>query len=316
MTERTSSPNTRTRRARHPPLRPPRHPQIVFEEISGIIRRAILEAPRSKQTRIGPSETGHPCARHIAYKLAGKAPVVPSEVGWRQFVGTAVGAMVEQHVIDANDDLTGHASAVAGLARPELKAQVIEHFSQLNAREEWPRWIVQTPVNVGSIHPDYPDITGHLDIYDAATATVIDIKTPGNTAMKKHKPGNRLTDDAYRAQVMQYGAGLVKLGLPVDWVGLLRFPAAGEWQDRTFQYERFDPTVAPAVLERVAGIYNLVSALGAGAASLLKPTQHYCQRCDYFKPESTNLAEACPGAPGTRAPWTPGEKSDVFAEIL
>ena len=288
----------------------------MFEEISGIIRRAILEAPGHNKPASGRPKPATPAPATSPTSSPAKQPVVPSEVGWRQFVGTAVGAMVEQHVIDANDDLTGHAAAVAGLARPELKAQVIEHFSQLNAREEWPRWIVQTPVNVGSIHPDYPDITGHLDIYDAATATVIDIKTPGNTAMKKHKPGNRLTDDAYRAQVMQYGAGLVKLGLPVDWVGLLRFPAAGEWSDRTFQWERFDPTVAPAVLERVAGIYNLVSALGTGAASLLEPTQHYCSRCDYFRPDSTNLAEACPGAPGTRAPWTPGEKSDVFAEIL
>ena len=190
----------------------------MFEEISGIIRRAILEAPAPKQMRIGPSETGHPCARHIAYKLAGKQPVVPSEVGWRQSVGTAVGAMVEQNVIDANDDLSGHAAAVAGLARPELKAQVIEHFSQLNAREEWPRWIVQTRVHVGSISPEYPDIDGSLDIYDAATGTIVDVKTPGNTAMKKHKPGPRITDEQYRKQVHQYGTGARNLGLPVDWV--------------------------------------------------------------------------------------------------
>lgn len=288
-------------------------PRLVFEEISGIIRRAILEAPRSLQKRIGPSETGHPCARHIAYKLAEVPPAVPPEVGWRQFVGTAVGAMVEEHMISANDDLSGHAAAVAGLARPELKAAVVEHFAALNAREDYTRWIVQTRVNVGSIGDDYPDIEGSLDIYDAATATIVDVKTPGNTAMKKHKPGPRITDEQYRKQVHCYGAGAVRAGLPVDWVGILRFPAAGEWDTRTFQWERFDPSVAPEVLSRVAGIHSLVKALGPGAAAVLEPTQHFCHRCDFYRPDATDLSRACPGAPGTREPR---ERGDAFAGIL
>lgn len=300
-----------TLRSSHPDT-----PRLVFEEISGIIRRAIINDPRSLQTRIGPSGTGHPCARHIAYTLAEVPPAVPAEVGWRQFVGKAVGAMVEEHMINANDDLSGHAAAVAGLARPELKAAVIEHFAALNQREDWTRWIVQTRVNVGSIGDDYPDITGSLDIYDAATATIIDVKTPGNTAMKKHKPGPRITDGQYRAQVHQYGTGAVRLGLPVDWVGVLRFPAAGEWDQRTFQWERHDPDVAPAVLSRVAAIHGLVKALGPGAAAVLEPTQHFCHRCDFYRPDADDLAEACPGAPGTRAPFNPRERGDAFAEIL
>ena len=48
---------------------------ILKQKLIRMIMWAENESPRSKQAEIGPSEVGGGCDRHIAYRLAGVAPI-------------------------------------------------------------------------------------------------------------------------------------------------------------------------------------------------------------------------------------------------
>src|SRR5215213_10027970 len=106
------------------------------------ITSAILTAPRSLQKAPGPSELGSPCARRIAYKLLGM-PRNDQRPNWKATVGTGV------HL------------------------WLAEAFAADNERQ--PRWLIETKVGVGLA--DRHNITGHCDLYDLQTHTLIDHKT-------------------------------------------------------------------------------------------------------------------------------------------
>ena len=63
-------------------------------------------SPRSRQTTIGISELGHPCARRLAYKTLGVEPTNTDGDSWPAIVGTSVHAYLERAFKKDPDYLT------------------------------------------------------------------------------------------------------------------------------------------------------------------------------------------------------------------
>lgn len=243
-------------------------PALLAAEYLQVVKHAVHQHPRSLQTRIGPSELGHPCTRRIGYKLLGH-PVneFPDDTPWLPTIGTAVHTWLEDQFTAAN---TGHDHA---------------------------RWLTEVTVNVGQV--GQVDVTGHVDLYDRVTATVIDHKIVGPTTLRKYKTSG--PGDQYRAQIHLYGRGLTRRGLPVDTVMIAFLPRNGELRDAHLWHEPYDEQVALDALQRVEGIALTVETLGRDGLRLLPTTDAYCQRCPYYQRASVDPTQGCPGHPGSTA---------------
>lgn len=247
-------------------------PLLVRDELLHVIATHIDNHPRSAQTRIGPSEVGAPCPRRLAYKLAGTAEVNIRTAAWRPTVGTAVHSWLEQACQAWNE------------------AHSIERF------------YLEQKVTVGTIGG--VEITGSCDCYDRITATVIDWKVVGPTALKKYK-ANKHPGEQYRTQAHLYGRGFVREGLPVDHVAIMFLPQSGELHDAYYWTEPYDEQVALDGLNRADGIATLVAALGPAAPPQLPAVEAHCGFCPWHKVDSADLTLACPGAvPAQAAPAT------------
>lgn len=259
-------------------------PGLVGKELISVIAHAISQHPRTLQVRIGPSEIGNPCARRIGYKLL-LAPSFNLEqaVSWKPFIGTAVHEKLER-IFDAfnNDPTYG----------------------------DTPRFYIETRVPAGWIDEEVVD--GSCDLYDRVTCGVIDWKVVGPTQLKKYKkilkPGVRPTDDdamQYHTQAHAYGAGWVRLGLPVDYVMIVFLPRNGELSDTHIWYETFDQEVADAGFQRAQGIKTTVDTLGIAGLDVLPFAEAYCFRCPYYVRDSQDLRHGCPGFPTEPKPYNP-----------
>lgn len=249
------------------------HP--AAEALIGIIEARINSHPRSQQVKIGPSEIGHPCARWLAYKLADVDAVNPRSSGWRPTVGTAVHSWLAKTFKVEND-------------------RILEIMGKSD-----PVWLVEHRVAIGAIEaPDGYEIFGSCDIYFAPYRIVVDWKVVAKSTLDdvRRKVAKGLPpDEKYRIQVQGYGRGWLRAGMPVDEVAIFYLPASGELSDGVFWSQPFDETVTITALERVSAVQNMVHALGAEAAPLLPTVDHYCHRCEWFSPGSTDLTVGCPG---------------------
>lgn len=252
-------------------------PALVVAEYLDLVKHAVHAHPRSLQTRIGPSELGHPCTRRVGYKLLGHpANEFPDDTPWLPTIGTAVHTWLE------------------------------EQFTQANAGHDHARWLTEVTVDVGQVAGT--PITGSVDLYDRVTATVIDHKIVGPSTMKKYRtsgPGQQ-----YRSQIHLYGRGLTRRGLPVDTVIVAFLPRNGELRDAHLWHEPYDEQVALDALQRVEGVALTVAALGKDGLRLLATADAYCQRCPYYQRGSEDPAQGCPGHPGTNA------SKNAFADLI
>lgn len=239
-------------------------PAELRAELLEMVAEGIAAHPRSAQVEIGPSEVGDPCARKLAHKFAG-SPQREQEPMWRAAVGTAV-----------DDHLKGWAH-------------------RWNA-EHGTRFLTDVLVYVGDLYPGRP-ITGHLDVLDLWTATVVDAKCPGPTTMKKHKTANGgpERDPTYRVQKHLYGLGVENGGFPVEHVAILRLPSAGELKDAIWTFEPLDRELARDALRRTGGIAQLVASMGPTAIPLFPTTESFCFGCSFFASNTSDLTRACPG---------------------
>jgi hypothetical protein len=247
-------------------------PRLLLDELLHTIRTAIADQPRSRQTRIGPSELGITCDRRISYKLRGTPEVNTRQAPWLPTVGTAVHAWLE--------DVFG-ADNVHRLARGEAE-----------------RWLLEQRVSVGNVGEE--EITGSCDLYDTATGSVIDWKTTGKTrldAYRRNGPSNQ-----YRVQAHAYGRGWARKGYDVETVAICFLPRNAELDSTVWWSEPYDESVAVAALARAEAITMVNAALGEAAPAVMSTTDSECGYCPWFALNSTDLTTACPGDPARPKP--------------
>ena len=247
-------------------------PDILATELFSIIEEAIAQQPRTLQTSIGPSEIGNPCDRRIGYKLAGTQPVnAIGAVNWKAFVGTAVHEMLA--------DI---------MARAEI------HSFRDDTTPRPARWHVEERVKPG-LRLNGEDVEGSCDLFDAATGTVWDWKTTTrNKIREQYRPHG--VGDQYEIQAQLYGAGWAAQGFDVRTVGVIFLTRDGEFTDRHVWHAPYDPARAATALERVRGISNAITGLGASMAiPLLDTAPAYCRFCPYFQGSGSNDSRSCAG---------------------
>lgn len=252
-------------------------PTLVRDELLRYIGDAITNHPRSLQTRIGPSEIGMPCSRRLAHKLAGTPESNQRDIPWRPTVGTAVHSWLETSLQAVNDTLT------------------------------YDRFYLEERLSVGTIGG--VEITGSCDCYDRVTATSIDWKIVGPTALKKYRkdgPGAQ-----YRAQAHLYGRGWQRAGNPIDHVAVMFLPSNGELDDAHYWTEPYDEQIALDALARAESVAQLVAVAGSAAAAVLPVTDAHCRYCPFFQANATDLTVACPGSTTDPQP-APASLADVL----
>lgn len=201
-----------------------------WPDLRAVIDAAIRNQPRSLQTRIGPSEIGTPCAACLVCKLAG-VPRHEPDLPWLSWVGSAVHAALET-VFAADPD----------------------------------RWLVEQQVTVGTIGGE--PITGHADLYDLHTGSVIDWKVVGAstlTAVRRH--GLAAAKPGYDVQRHLYGVGFEAQGLPVNDVVVVFLPRNHPSIDALhIDAAPFDRDVAARAMDRANRAHAYLTAHGLPAA--------------------------------------------------
>lgn len=260
-------------------------PKLLGQELLAIIAQAIEAHPRSQQKALGPSEVGHPCARRLGYQLLEFEEINAGDPNWKATVGTAIHAWLE-HVMEADN-------------------------------RRWPgmppRWIVEQTLFAGLI--DKIALTGHCDLYDTVTCTVVDWKSVGPTQLRKYK--SKGPGDQYRTQAHLYGRGWQLRGEKVENVAVMFLPRDGALKDSYYWTEAYDEQVALDGLDRVTGITRTVAALGHGALPVLGTADAFCGLCPFHRARSNDLRTGCPGDPdaSTRTSAT-GSGQGGFAGLI
>lgn len=204
-------------------------------ELRTIIEAAIVNAPRSRQTAVGPSELGMGCTRCLTHRLAGTRQ--RQDAAWLPAIGTAVHAWLE-------DVVTRYEDTRAQLSLP-------------------PRFLPEHRVTVG--HVNGIPVTGSTDLFDTATGTVIDWKVVGTTTLRKVKAHG--ATDQYRTQASLYGLGWQAAGHDVHQVLIYFLPRNSVTLADGIPWSTpFDPAPGRAALQRATTILQLVATAGLDVA--------------------------------------------------
>ena len=244
------------------------------------IRRAWLEEaaqdPRTLQDHLGPSELGVECDRQVAGKLAA--------LPWTN------------HVVDPWPSIRGRALHVHAADRV---------FPGDNQRTGVLRWVTEQRVTP---HPDHP---GTADLYDAVELAVVDHKFLGESSMAKIRKD---PPRKYRGQLMLYGLGYARLGLPVRRIAIAAYPATAGSLDGLYVHEEAFADEAGQLLPEVQSLLDEVledtarrkeQAAGIVAGRLrldevpMAPDDDECYFCPFYRPQSAR--DGGPGCAGPRA---------------
>jgi PD-(D/E)XK nuclease superfamily len=240
--------------------------EMLKYRLTEIILWQAARSPRSLQANIGPSEVGNPCNRQVAYRLAAIPEVNNRQDPWAAVIGTSIHAWLQRAVIDWTE------AGGAGM------------------------YVTETELDLGGL------ITGHCDLYDAETASVIDWKTVGPNMLKDVEAGR--IPDGYKIQTHLYGYMFKQLDLPVKRVCLVFLPRASSLNRLRVWSAIYDESVATTALNRVYGIAHKVMEM-----DLLKESNGYrwaevpaipgdhCGFCPWFEAHRAKDADAtgCPG---------------------
>jgi hypothetical protein len=239
---------------------------------AGELRRVIVDqasrAPRSVQAHLGPSELGVGCDRQVVGKMAGVATTNHVSDPWPSIVGTAV------------------------------HAWLADAFTSDNGRRGV-RWVTEHKVVPTENHP------GTADLYDAAEAAVVDWKVLGDSTL--HKLRTSGPPDRYRNQLLLYGRGYRRLGLPVRRVVIAALPRTRSTLDGLYVWETPWTPAADAeideLLRRTVIRTQLAAMVRTGALALNSvpkaPNDEDCFFCPYYRPETAHdHGVGCPGGLG------------------
>lgn len=236
-------------------------PSLVGKELLHLITEHIDRNPRSLQTAVGPSELGTPCKRKLAYKLLNHPEINTGDPAWFPTIGTAVHTWLEQMLTATND------------------SSVIDRF------------YLEERVTIGQVGGE--DVSGSCDVYDRVTATIVDWKIVGDTALAKYKKNG--PGDQYRRQAHLYGRGFQLRGLPVDTVSVMFLPRNKMLHHAHYWHEPYDEQIALDTLATADTIHGLITAGGIHALPLIPTSDDHCTYCPYRQQGSTDPSVACPG---------------------
>lgn len=199
------------------PYRGDHDPDGLITDALEVIQDAIVNAPRSLQVTIGPSEIGTECDHCLVAKLANWQQKQTGQ--WLPTVGTAVHAWIE-NVFSA------------------LMARV-------PALER--RWLTEAKVFCGTIGGDR--VVGSTDLLDLWYGATLDWKVVGATTLKTVKAQG--PSAVYRTQQQIYAHGWNMAGVKVKHCGIMYLPRnAISLFDGEHYTEPYDPDVALAAFER------------------------------------------------------------------
>ncbi|WP_159622704.1 hypothetical protein [Ruania rhizosphaerae] len=210
-------------------------PAAALKDAERIIADSIMNAPRSLQVEIGPSEIGNPCDHCLAAQLAGWSQ--NAELGWLPFVGTAV-----------------HSA---------LEVFFIEHENHRNANHTTGRrYLTEHKVLVGQVAGT--DVWGTCDLFDTVTGMTVDWKIVGITTLRAAK---KRPKPEHRVQAHLYGRGWVNAGYRVEHVAIAHLPRNEQSMTRAvWWHEPYDEQVAVDALDRATQFaVNLQALATAGA---------------------------------------------------
>lgn len=240
--------------------------QVIAEQIKRVIKDTANNAPRSLQTRIGPSEVGEPCVRQLAYKVMAWPEVPADRDPWASVIGTAVHAWMAEVVFGPRDP-------------------------------DGQRYRIESRVTVREGYTEASTLAGSSDLYDRATGRNYDWKIVGTSSLTKYRrqghPGPK-----YRVQAHLYGLGMANAGENVKEVCVVFLPRSHSLDDTWVWTEAYDPQIAHDALARLDAIREQVLAADPEAnpaAWALFPTADSCFFCPYRQAGSTDLSKGCPG---------------------
>jgi hypothetical protein len=142
------------------------------------------------------------------------------------------------------------------------------------------RFLVEQPVC-------YRGVPGTVDLYDRYTRTVIDWKTVLKSKLSHLRHDGPARN--YVTQTMLYAAGLREAGEDVKTVALAFLPVDDELAKLWVWRAPFDQARADEAMDRIEALrYRAPETVPATPDRL-------CGWCDYYRPQSTDLATGCPG---------------------
>lgn len=226
--------------------------QELRQALTEVILWADDNASRSQQVDLGPSELGDLCERKMTYRMAGARPVNTRKDPWPAIVGTAIHEWLEKAVNKYQD--------VAGAKR----------------------WLTEVTVTPN------PLVTGHSDLYDTWTHTVIDWKTKGEKPMRDFRANGPSPD--HIAQVNLYGLGQIRAGRKVERVAIVALPRSGWLAGMTVWSAPYDPGIAQQALARMETVGRKGIELGVeqDADAFLKvpaSPSYLCSWCPWYAPD-------------------------------
>lgn len=263
-----------------PPPAPAGPPPSTVAEMRDVLANLDGSRPRSRQTRLGPSELGTPCQRQIAMKLAG-IPRQPEDKRppWAPMQGTAMHTLMEE--------------------------ALRFHNAQLG-RE---RWVVEEKLVVDPGLDDVDPITGHGDAFDTDHACVIDWKYTGVTTLREVKrktvPNEQLVKPEYRVQGHLYGRGHERAGRDVRYVRLVFLARSHDYADSAEWTEEYQPEIAFWAIDRyyatIQLLIDLDLAANPGLWSVVPAAPgKACSWCPFRRVGGVADATGCPGDTETK----------------
>ena len=238
-----------------------------------VLRRVVAEhaaaAQRRRPAALTPSGMGEVCDRRVVAAVAGLPAVNQVSDPWPSIVGTAV------------------------------HAWLAEAFTADNQRTGRLRWIAEQKV---APHPDHP---GTADLYDVADGgSVTDHKVLGQTSLTKLRTAG--PPRRYLVQLLLYGLGYRRLGLPVERVVLAAYPRTGARLDGLYVWDHPWTAADDALLAEVFDqtrqrqvMADLVTAGRLDINQIPRTPGEDCFWCPLYSPRARTHDPGCPGTTTT-----------------
>lgn len=234
------------------------------------IVKLTMDTARSRQTRIGPSEFGDPCAKCLARKLAESSKIEGDN--WKAQIGTFGHAGLEQHYLDTFPWMYD-VSWLENEDAPGGWERIIEVKPDLVATDEQPLYHLERRVKVGEYGSRNPRVLdGSCDMFEqgATYGIVRDWKFQGESSLKKSGSGK--IGQTYHTQMNGYGKGYEDLGFNVTHVQLFALPRDDEIDAAKPVLMRYDRQMAVDALERLTALVDAADVmrdLGLGWESII-----------------------------------------------